>query len=220
MSYEFPPAVLFPTIVRVGQVDRTPRVDGSLGEWSDEHRLPPLHELADGHGFGRLWMTWNDGGVYLALHVPTERPVVVNRQHPASGDCLELFIDTRAGQTGHRATQFCYHFWALPTGGGPGRAEPIIWQTGLPNALRRAAPVNADDLRIAAREDGDGWTMEIGLPAESLLGLEPRAGARLGLAMVIRNPEHGLHYWGTARELPHMRDPSTWSLVELADRNA
>ena len=216
MSYEFPPAVLFPTIVRVAYSERTPRVDGSLGEWSEEHLLPPLHELAGGEGFARLWMAWNEAGIYLALRVPSERPVAVNRQHPAAGDCLELFVNTRAGQTGHRATQFCYHFWALPAGGGADRDEAIIWQAGLPRALRRAAPVDADELRIAAGEDDDGWAMELGLPADSLLGLEPQIGAHLGVAMVIRAPEHGLHYWGTARDLPHLRDPSTWGTIELA----
>jgi len=215
MSHEFPAAVLFPTIVRVGYVERTPRVDGSLGEWGDDHLLPPLHELADSEGFARLWMAWNEGGLYLALHVPGERPVVVNRQHPAAGDSLELFLDTRAGQTGHRPTQFCHHFWALPAGGGPDRREAIIWQTRLPRALRRAPLVDEGELRIAAGQDEEGWALEVGFPAESLLGLETRAGARLALAMVIRDPEHGLHYWGTARDLPHGRDPSTWGLVEL-----
>ncbi len=106
MDYEFPPAALFKTISHCRRCEQTPRIDGHLGEWSSAFALPPLHELGGGRGYANLSMGWDERGLYVAAEVPRVEPVVVNRQNPAAGDALELFIDTRAGQTGHRATQF------------------------------------------------------------------------------------------------------------------
>lgn len=216
MSFEFPPLVLFRTVVRCRYREHAPVVDGRLGDWTDDYLLPPLQELADSNDFARLWMGWNHTGLYLAVHAPREQPLVGNRQQPASADALELFLDTRAGQTGHRATQFCYHFWVLPTGGGADRHQPLIWQEHIRRALRRAPLCDERLLQVAAHWDGESYGIELGLPAEALPGMELEAGRRLAVAIIIHDLHNGWQSWGTSWEFPYETDPSTWGLVELS----
>ncbi len=216
MDYEFPPAALFKTISHCRRCEQTPRIDGHLGEWSSAFALPPLHELGGGRGYANLSMGWDERGLYVAAEVPRVEPVVVNRQNPAAGDALELFIDTRAGQTGHRATQFCYHLWALP-GGGAGRRNAVIWQTPIRRAMRRSAPLAAGDMRVSAQQDAESYGLEVALDADALLGLEARPGARIAVAIVMHDVHNGRQFWGTTRDFPYERDPSTWGMVELVD---
>ena len=217
MSYEFPPAVLFATIVRCRQREQPPRVDGRLDDWGDEHLLPPLQELADSNDYARLWMAWNRRGLYLALQAPREKRLVGNRQNPGSADALELFIDTRAGQTGHRATQFCHHFWVLPVGGGADRSRPLIWQEHIRRALRRAPLADPADLMVAAHHDGESYGLEVALAADALSGFEPEPGRLIAVAMIVHDVHRGWQSWGTSWEFPYETDPSTWGLVELVE---
>jgi len=215
MSWEFPPATLFRTISRCRRLATAPRIDGRLDEWSNECALPPVHELAGGADYARLLMGWREDGLYLAAEIPKTKPVVVNRSNPAAADALEIFIDTRAAQTGHRATQFCYHFRALPAGGGPERTRAIIQQTPIRRALRRSPVAPESAMRISSAQGVESYAVELALSGDALHGLELRAGTRIAVAIIVHDLEHGRQYWGVARDFPYERDPSTWGLVEL-----
>jgi hypothetical protein len=151
----------------------------------------------------------------VAVNVPKEARVVVNRQNPRAGDALEVFIDTHATQTSHRATQFCHQFVVLPAGGGAGRKEAMVWQAPMRRALQRAPMAAAEHLAVASKLGEDGYTLELALRAEALHGYEPEAGARMGLALVLYDIQRGPRFWGTSKDFPYIRDPSTWSLIEL-----
>ncbi|MGD9498519.1 MAG: sugar-binding protein [Armatimonadota bacterium] len=213
-DWEFPPAALFQTVAICPWRERPVRVDGSLGEWGEGELMPLLGELAGGAQFAQLYLAWNERGLYLAVDVPKHERVVTNRHNPASGDALELFIDTRGGRTSHRATQFCYHLIVLPTAPGRGAHGPTIWQRPLRRALQRSPAADLDAIRLAANLREDGYAIELAFPPESLHGYEPAAGVRIGMAAVIHDIQRGTHLWGTSREVPYDRDPSTWGLVE------
>ncbi|HUS80109.1 MAG TPA: sugar-binding protein [Armatimonadota bacterium] len=214
-SYEFPPVALFQTIALCRQLGRARRLDGRLSDWSDGYLLAPLGELVGGEQYARLLMGWDERGLYVAARVHKAEPVVVNRQNPPSGDAIELFVDTRASGTSHRATQFCYHFFALPGGGGADRREALIWQTPIRRALRRAPQVESRYLTVAAQQGEDGYGIEIALAAEGLPGFEPRVGARLSVGIIVHDIQRGHQYWGVSPDFPYAHDPSTWGLVEL-----
>ncbi len=213
-DYEFPPAALFTTIAVCPWRRLSPRVDGKLGDWSDEQLMPRLGELAGGEQFARLSLAWNQHGLYVALDVTKGEPVVVNRQHPGTGDAVELFIDTRAAGTSHRATQFCYHLIILPTTPGAGHGGPMIWQRPIRRALQESPPPDFAAIRLASDLRDDGYAVELALPPDSLHGYEPAEGLRMGMAMVVHDIQRGAQFWGTCRDFPYQRDPSTWGLVE------
>ena len=214
-DYEFPPAALFTTIAVCPWRERSPRVDGKLGDWDDSQIMPPLGELSGGEQFARVLLAWNDRGLYFAVDVAKNEPVVVNRQTPASADAVELFINTRAASTGHRATQFCYHLIILPRSPGAGRGGPMIWQRPLRRALQKSPPVDFDAIRLATDLRVDGYAIELAMPPDALRSLELTAGARLGMAVVVHDIQRGTECWGTSDDFPYDRDPSTWGLVEF-----
>lgn len=213
-EYEFPPAALFSTIAVCPWRERSPRVDGRLGDWDDTQLMPALGELSGGVQYAALYLAWNERGLYLALDVPKDAPVVTNRQNPAAGDALELFVDTRAAGTSHRATQFCYHLIILPRPPGRSRGGPLIWQRPLRRALQPAPPADFGAIRLAAHLRDDGYGLELAIPPEALHGYEPAAGQRIGMAAIVHDIQRGATYWGTSPEFPYQRDPSTWGLVE------
>ncbi len=213
-DYEFPPGALFSTIAICPWRERSPGVDGSLGDWTGDEAMPPLGELAGKEQFAAISMAWNDHGLYLAVEVPKEQQVVTNRQSPSSGDAMEIFIDTRASRESHRASQFCYHLTALPLPPGEKRGEPVIWQSPIRRARQRAPEADFDAVRIASGMYDESYCMEIAFEPEALHGYEPAAGARIGMALVIYDIHRGRQLWGTASDFPYERDPSTWGIVE------
>lgn len=217
-DYEFPPAALFQPVAVAPWRSRSPRVDGSLGEWDDDSLMPPLGELSGGEQYAALYAGWNHRGLYLGLDVPKQEPVVTNRENPGTGDALQLFIDTRGAQTSHRATQFCYHLIVLATSPGAGGGDPLIWQEPLRRALQRSPQADFDAIRLAADLRDDGYALELALPPDSLHGYEPAEGLRIGMAAVVTDIQRGTQYWGTAKDFPYARDPSTWALLEHGPR--
>lgn len=212
--YEFPSAALFTTIAVCPWRERSPRVDGKLGDWEKTQLMAPLDELSSGAQYAALYLAWNERGLYLALDVPKDAPVVTNRQNPPAGDALELYIDTRAGGTSHRATQFCYHLIVLPRPPGSARGGPLIWQRPLRRALQKAPNADLNAVRLAADLRADGYALELAIPPEALHGYEPAPGLRIALAAIVHDIQRGAQHWGTSPEFPYERDPSTWGLVE------
>lgn len=217
-DFEFPPAALFSTIAQCPWREQSPRVDGSPGDWSSEHVMPPLGELSGGEQFATLSLAWNERGLYLALDVPKEpgEQVVTNRDNPGSGDALELLIDTRGSRTSHRANQFCYHLIIIPTPPGELREEPVIWQRPIRRALQRSPQIDLDAVRLASRLRDDDYVIEAAFEPESLNGYEPAPGLRIGMAVVIHDIQRGRQYWGASPDFPWRRDPATWGMVEHA----
>lgn len=215
-DYEFPPAALFDAVVTCPWRERSVRVDGSLGDWSDDEVMPPLGEVAGGEQYARLLMAWNEHGLYVAVDVPKSEPVVTNRESPGTGDALELFIDTRGAQSSHRATQFCYRLCVLPAPPGSAEGGPVIWQRPIARAMHRSPAPDFDAIRVASGLRDDGYALELAFEPDSLHGYEPAAGLRISLAAVVHDIQRGRQYWGTAADFPYERDPSTWTLVEHA----
>lgn len=213
-EYEFPPAALFEPIAICPYRERSVRVDGSLGDWSESEILPALGELAGGEQYATLRSAWNEHGLFLAVEVEKQEPIVTNRQTPSAGDAIELFIDTRGARSGHRATQFCYHLVILPTGPGSGGQEPVIWPEPIRRSLQRSPEPHFDAIRIATGLGDDSYAVELAFEPDSLHGYEPAEGLRIGFAAVIHDIQRGRQYWGTAPDFPYERDPSTWSLLE------
>ncbi|MGI5817140.1 MAG: sugar-binding protein [Armatimonadota bacterium] len=213
-EFEFPPAALFSTIARCPWRELSPRVDGSLADWSDEHLMPPLGELSGGEQFAALSLAWNERGLYVALEALREDPVVTNRENPASGDAVELLIDTRGSRTSHRASQFCYHLVTLPSPPGAARPEPVIWQRPIRRALQRSPQIDLSAVRLASRLGDGGYSLEMAFEPDSLHGYEPAPGLRIGMAVIVHDIQRGRQFWGTSPDVPWERDPATWGIVE------
>jgi hypothetical protein len=213
-EYEFPPAALFSTIALCPWREQSPRIDGHLGDWSPEQLMPPLGELSGVEQYADLFLAWNERGLYLALEVPKQERIVTNRESPASGDAIELFLDTRGARTSHRASQFCYHLTILPVPPGEAEGKPQIIQRPIRRALQRSQPISMSAVRVATGVRDGGYAVELALGTEAVHGYEPAPGLRIGLAVVVHDIQRGRQLWGAAPDVPYERDPSTWGIVE------
>ena len=179
-EFEFPPAALFSTIALCPWREHSPRVDGHLGDWSPEQRMPPLGELAGVEQYADLFLAWNERGLYLALEVPKQERIVTNRESPASGDAVELFLYRRrqhldeAGDVG--AGIQLARFELLVQGGAFGH------HGGGDEDHRQNRYQQADD----QRQQGGQVASAASAPQQALLPVPP--GEADGKPQVIQQP--------------------------------
>ena len=195
------------------------KVDGALGEWTDDHLLPRI-ALEDPQPYATVWAGWSTSGLGLAFRVPRTRAPRVLPKRPTEGDCIEIYIDTRDVRTAHRASRYCHKFVVAPAG-GPGRGRlPLFEHQEIPRALGMPPQVEADAVKIGARVTERQYTLEMFLPAAALNGYDVEENRRLGLAYLIRDIENGVQSWPHGEVLPVGMDPSLWATVELAQGDA
>lgn len=211
----FPSRLLFHPTVDCPRVEDIV-VDGDLSDWAGISPLPPLCALDGQQPFAEVRIAWSTKGLYVAISTERDEPVAVSRQRPHSADSLQLWIDTRGSTSGRRATRFCHHFILLPSGGGPSRREPIGWQERIRRALDQGSMAAPDDLVVAARHDGQVYTLEALLPAEALHGFEPEAGQLIGFTYLITDLVRGRQTYACSDAFPYPHNPETWSRLRLA----
>jgi len=212
---DFPSRLLFRPVVECPRADGI-TVDGDLSDWEAIPPLPPLIQLDGGEPFAEVKIAYSERGVYLATFTEREEPVAVSRQRPHSADSFQVWLDTRGGLSGHRATRFCHHFVILPRGGGPGRQEPLGWQTPIRRAHDQSTMAASEDLLIAARQDETSYSLEVLLPAEILQGFEPEPGQMMGFTYLITDLVRGRQTYACSDAFPYTYDPSTWGQIRLA----
>ena len=215
MDRELPARAFFRYSVPIAPKPSRLRIDGRLAEWSPATRLPDLAALDGRAGFGDVYLAWEQGGLYVGLHVPGKANVVSHRQRPSNADALLLWIDTRDVRDIHRASRFCHHFIALPRGGGPKRQGATAWQAGIRRARERAPICDPKKLKVASAVAADSYSMELAIPAAALHGFDPTECPRLGFTYLLCDHEHGRQSWSAPMRMSFWHDPSTWATVEL-----
>lgn len=214
----FPSRALFKAIADCHRLGDDVSPDGDAGKWARIAPLPALEELDGLREFAEVRVGWNRAGLWVYEEVPkASGAVTVNRRNPQSGDGLQVWIDTRASQTSHRATRFCHHFIVLPRGAGTGRQEPTAWQANIRRARERAGLCDPAEIRVTARVGRDAYSIEALFPAHILQGFEAEAGTRLGFNYFAHDVHGGRQLWSAPRELPYEWDPSLWGVLELVE---
>jgi len=188
------------------------RIDGVLDDWSDEFLLPDLGALDGQPGFGRIWLAWNESGLFLACRVEGRRsPLQCDPKQFWKGDNLRLMTDMRDARDLRRASRYCQQFYFLPAGGGPDGRMPVAGSARIHRAGAHAPPVASDRIRIAGGASGDGYRIEAHLPAEVLAGFDPTEHPRIGLTTMLEDRDLGQQYLTVGDELNWHIDPSTWA---------
>ena len=213
---DFPSRILFKPTITCPRMDRAVTIDGDLSEWEGIPALPALPEMDWQEPLAQLTVAWSEDGLYIAERCPKPvGTVAVNRRSPHAGDGLQVWIDTRATQTGHRATRFCHHFVLLPKGGGGMRENPLAWQGNIRRTRERAPLCDPDEIRIASSIGEEEYTIEAHLPASILNGYEPEPGGRISFNYFVHDIPGGRQFWSSPRGFPGDWDPSLWAVLEL-----
>jgi hypothetical protein len=210
-----PSRAFFSYSVRCPYLAEPPRIDGNLRDWPPANRLPELMGLAGLKAFADVYAGWNETGLYCAVSVPDKSAFRVDPRDVTSGDCLELWIDTRDLKEVHRAHRYCHRFYFLPGGGGRDGKRPIGRQASIDGAREQAPPCAEDLIELGLRRLKRSYQLELRLPAAGLNGYQPDEFTRLGFTYLLHEPQRGTQSWSAGTDLPVRSDPSLWGTLEL-----
>ena len=195
---------------------KSSQIDGGLSDWSDKYLLPVLDRLDGGTPFGRIWMGWNESGLFVACRVEGRRSAFqCDPKAFWKGDNLRLMTDMRDARDNRRASRYCQQFFFLPAGGGKHGDEPVAGTARINRATENAPPVEPGTIRIAGKRDADVYTMEAHVPAEALAGFDPDEHRRIGICTMLEDRDHGQQFLTVGDDLNWHVDPSTWATAVL-----
>jgi hypothetical protein len=215
MASPIPRSSLFNLTVSVHRAERF-TIDGKLDDWSERNFLPQV-SLEGRPPFATVSMAWSAEGLWFACSVPRTKAPQVIPKRLASGDCLELYIDTRDIRSAHRAGRYCHKFVVAPVGGAGRGRNPIFEHQEIQRALATPPLVQPDEIDLASEVRKDGYTMEMFFPASTLTGYDVEINRRLGLAYVLHDIEREMQVWPHQVDLPVWIDPGLWAVVELVE---
>lgn len=213
---KFPKRLLFRTAVTCPRIS-----DIAIGQqpsaFVDIDPLPALCELEGEQPFATVKIACSEAGFYVALFIGREEPITVSRQRPHSADSLQVWLDTRGGTSGHRATRFCYHFVCLGRGGGPDRSEPIAREEQIRRGARKPDLAEEGSIPITAEETDDAYRIETHFPADILQGFDPDPGQRMRFNCLVTDYVHGRQNYCCNEQFPYTYDPSTWAEIIIGE---
>ncbi|MFP3904646.1 MAG: hypothetical protein ACLFWB_10435 [Armatimonadota bacterium] len=212
----FPRRLLFRTTVTCPKVDDI-EIGTEPSEFDGIEPLPPLGTLEGQEPFADVKIAYNESGLYVALFVEREDAISVSRQRPHSADSLQVWLDTRGGVAGHRATRFCHQFVCLGKGGGPQREEPVAWEEQIRRGARQSSLAQPGDIPLISRDTDTDYSLQVHFPADILRGFEPEPGENMRFNVLVTDYVHGRQNYCCAGEFPYTYDPSTWAGLVLGD---
>lgn len=193
-----------------------PEIDGDLSDWSDEYSLPDLGRLDGVKSFAKIWMAWNEGGLYLACRAEGRKsPFDCSPKQFWKGDNLRLMTDMRDTRDLKRASRYCQQFYFLPSGGGADGREPVAGCAKVHRATENAPSVPAGLVQVAGRRSGSAYAIEGFIPAEALYGFDPQEHPRIGICTMLEDKDLGQQYLTVGDDLYWWVDPSTWATAVL-----
>lgn len=216
MNTVVPHRFLFRSSLPVVHVPGLPKSGSRLLDLPPTCILPDFSELDGATTFGEIRAAWNAHGLGFAVDVRGKsRPPLGNSAAPAESDGLQVWIDTRNTQTIHRASRFCHHFCAAPTGSGKRENAPFAAQRPIARAREEGPLAKPEQMQVWSALRPDGYSLELWLPGEILYGFEPESNPLLGFYYWLHDRELGDQFQSVGLEFPFSHDPSLWSTLEL-----
>ena len=215
MLIDIPTRAFFQFAATCSRLEKSPAVDGSLEDWSDEFRLPELAVLdRSREPFASVYAGWREEGLYFGVHVTKPAAAEVKPDRPLRSDGLQLWVDTRDVRDAHRASRYCHHFFFHP---GKGSRKARGGQVRIRGARAQSSPCEPSELTVASRANQRGYRMEVQVPAHVLHGFDPEENRRLGFTYLVVDRKLGRQYWTADDPLPVSYDPSLWGTIELVE---
>ncbi len=189
-----------------------PTLDGSLSDWGDEYLLPDLGRLEGRKAFARVWLAWNESGLFAACRVEGRKsPFQCDPKRFWEGDNLRLMTDMRDTRDIKRASRYCQQFWFLPAGGGRDGRQPVAGAAPVNRATEDAPLPDRGEILVAGMCRGNAYAIEGHIPVHVLAGFDPSEHRRIGLTYMLEDRELGRQYLTVGDELNWYVDPSTWA---------
>lgn len=192
------------------------RITGNLRDWTDAYLVPDLSGVDGAESFGRIWMAWNEKGLYIACRVTGRKSAFqCNPKQFWKGDNLRLCTDMRDTRENKRASRYCQQFYFLPTGGGLDGKQPVAGSARIHRAAEHAPLAPEELLEVAGQRTKQTYALEAHIPAGVLAGFDPEEHRRIGVFTMLEDSELGQQYLTVGDDLYWYIDPSTWATGEM-----
>ena len=177
-----------------------------------KHLLPPMAEVFGEETFAKVFMGWQQAGLFFQVEVAQLDAISVQYPDIKHGDSIELFIDTKAITSAKTTHRFCHHFYFLPElFEGRMKGECTRFRT------EDSHPLCADEqLECTTRITKKGYTNSIVIPKECLVRYDPQAGSKIGFTYRVNRPQSASQHF--AMSYDHARIdtmPGLWAKVRL-----
>lgn len=167
--------------------------------------------------FADVRMAWAPEGLSLLVEVTGKtQPLWCRSSRADESDGLQVWIDTRATHTIHRASKFCTRLVFLPAGGGRDDTGPVADQLLINRARENARPVRPRELMASSKVTKAGYRLAAFIPATTMTGYDPEQHPRLGFNYAVVDRELGLQTFASGPSMPYDEDPSCWATLEMA----
>lgn len=190
--------------------------DGTLAGWPESALLPDLSGLHGQTAFARVHAGWRPDGLAFAFQVQVEHALRIRAEHAFQSDGVEVWVDTRDSRAARKPTRFCHHFLVLPGGrGADGRLPTVLqWNPGGARKDEEMADLSLVRTGLAV-QSGRGYTLEVFLPEEVLVGYAPLETGALGIGYRVRSSVLGVQDLAFGERFPIWRNPSLWRSARL-----
>ncbi len=187
--------------------------------------LPDTSFLCSEESFAEVAMGWSEEGIEVFIIAKLKNTAKSFRQEGnvgegnvdfSSGDCVEIFIDTRDVKTATFNTRFCHHFvFRKEVLDGKTAAEVTHFRTEDTHPL-----CDPDELQMKCDVKssiwGKGYSMNIFIPKSCLVGYDSNQFKRLGFSYRINRCEgFSQHFSVVTDDYQIDQQPSLWSSINL-----
>ncbi len=210
-----PPSLLFRFAVPCRACDE--RWNNTRGvALNESHRLPNLGELDQQPNFADVRAGWSKDGLMFTVDVSGKQQSLWCRPTQLTeSDGFQVWIDTRNTHNVHRANRFCHWFLFLPTGGGPGREDPIATMLKINRSKEDPKTMNQAALKVLSKKKVGGYRLSVWIPGSALTGWGPDEHRKLGFNYAVVDRELGWQTLSIGPEFPIAEDPSLWQTIDL-----
>jgi hypothetical protein len=179
-------------------------------------RIDGFAAMDERRDFADFRLAWNERGLGFQAEVKGKDELPQgDESRPRGSDGVTFWLDTRDARASHRASRYCHQLYALPTGGGPERDQPVFAQAKINRALADAPLCHPGAVPFRQLRTRTGYIIEVFLPAGVLAGFDPEQNPRLGFFYAVRDAELGEQTLSIGADFPYWEDPSLWSTLVL-----
>ncbi len=190
--------------------------DGKLDDWPAECKIPSwaLGSTAS-DSVADIYMGYSKDGISIALDVKSSKLAQSDPRSFWSQDSAEIFIDTLNDKNARREYAVTDHqFWVSPQTNEK-RAYLGRWKR---NNETPAIEYDIKGIESFSMKKGDGYILEVRIPAEKIKDFKPEKGAKLGMDLILnikRNPEDVQIYWPREKADQIAEKPQLWGTLEF-----
>ena len=202
-----------------------PRIDASLREWDESHRLADVRrgftvgaDRREDAATPTVYAGWNERGLYVAVEVIDPQIQAAAADGPWwTQDAVELFVSTRAdtARPDRGYSVYDHQFFFVPDPfPASGRSGTWARWSRPGDLLDGEHQIPARGLLDASRVLPGKYVTEVFIPADALHGFDASGTSAMRFNVHVRDYQTAVdHYWSAPKEAGTQFKPATWGTL-------